>query len=435
MVLNRYLTNHFLKNMVIKKKNKIVLIEIISIIFYISSGLLPYKIHAYFGTYKIGFNLISFHLIITSILFLFSIFSIYYEKYLGAILLNFLGCSIVGVILITDLVLISSPEYLSIGFYFAYFPWLSFCIVSMYLFKSGIKFPQCNLYKTLNEDELDRFFKFKRVYLFSLLLFYILTTFPFVLTSSYGGIFVTGVYFYIIGGGWIGFALLVIGYINLSKYQIQKSTLIGLIGNIITGLDLIMISISWPLEQLTVAYLISILVWILIVYINISQLFFLFRKHGFPQNQILKLHRNKSGVYLLKWVIIFYVICTIGFITTTLFPYSPYSPAYDLSKIGLYYLWMGGWQGLILILLSIFFLYFTKIRISYTLGIFGSILLGTNFIIVHNLIFVDDQQTFFINFYMSVSLLAILFLTNIFLLLFHLKYKDFLEREKKFTNI
>jgi len=435
------MADHFLKRLFLKKKNRIVLIEIIGLFFFIFSGFLPYKIHAYFGTYKIGFSLISFYLILVTILISFSVVSIYYENYLSAMLISVIGCSIAGVILITDLASITSQypsEYLGIGFYFAYFPWLCFCIVSIFLFKSRIILPQSSLYKTLNEYEIDHLSELKGLYLFSLIVFYILISLPFEFGYSHGAFFYgTGVYFFILGGGWIGVALLVISYIYLYIFQIQKSVIIGLIGNFIIGINLIVIFLSAELvspDLLSAAYLMSILFWIFIFYVNVAQLIFLFRKYGSPKKDLIKLNWNKPEVNSLKWVNVFYLICTIGFIITTLFPYSPYSHAYDLSKVGLHYLWMGGWQGLFLIILSIIFLYFLQIRIAYTLGIFGSIWIGINFIILLNSVFVDDQQTFFINFYMSVSLLAILFLTNILLLLFHLKYKGFFRIRKKFSN-
>ena len=427
------MADHFLKRIFVAKKNKVVLIEIICIIFFISSGFLPYKIHAYFGTYKIGFNLISIYLISVTILISFSIVFIYFENYLSAILISVIGCSIAGVRLITDLATISPLEYLGIGFYFAYFPWLCFCIVSIFLFKSRIKLTQSSLYKTLNEYEIDHLSELKGFYLFSLMIFYILISLPFEFSFSYGSfIYGTGAYFFILGGGWIGVAMLVISYIYLYTFQIQKSVIIGLIGNFIIGLNLIVIFLDW--SELTAAYLVSILFWIFIFYVNIAQLIFLFHKYGSPKKKLIKLNWNKPEVNSLKWVNVFYLISTIGFIITTLFPYSPYSLAYDLSKVGLYYLWTGGWQGLFLIILSIIFLYFLQIRIAYTLGIFGSIWIGINFIILLNSVFVDDQQTFFINFYMSVSLLVILFLTNILLLLFHLEYKGFFRIRKKFSN-
>lgn len=414
---------HFLKKKIVKKKNRIIFREIINIFFFIFSGFMPYKIHANLGTFKTGFNLISFYLILAAILISFSIVFIYTENYLSAIIIRIIGCLIVGVRLIMDLALISSPEYLGLGFYFAYFPWLYFCIITILLFKSRIKLPLSDFYKTLNEYEKDHLLKLKGDYLFSLIVFYILTSFPFVL-YSYGPYIVrTGVYYFIIGGGWIGIALLMISYIYLYFYQIRKSIIIGLVGNFFIGLNLIMIFLSFPEYILTTAYLIICLVWIFIFYINISQLIFLFHKYGAPKKKLIKLDWCKSEVNLLNGVNGFYLICTLGFIITSLFPYSPYSPAYDLSKIGLYYLWMGGWQGLFLIILSIIFLYFLQIRITYTLGIFGTILIGINYILLLNFIFIDDQQAFFINFYMSVSLLAILFLTNILLLLFHIKFK------------
>lgn len=430
------MANHFLKKIFIKSKNKVVLKQIISIVFFISSGFLPYKINIHFNTYEIGFNLISFYLILVTILFSFSIVFVYFEIYLNAILISFIGCSIAGVRLIMDLAPISSPEYLGIGFYFAYFSWLCFCIISIFLVKPRIKLPQSNLYKTLNEDEIKNLTELKRLYLFSLVVFYILTSFPFVFGYSFGAfIYETGFYlFIIIGGGWIGFALLVISYIYLYIFHIQKSVIIGIIGNFIIGITLIGIFLSAELSKglLTTAYLMSIMFWMIIFYINIAQLIFLIRKYGSPKRDLIKLNWNKSEVNLLKWINVFYLICAIGFIITTLFPYSPYSPAYDLSKIGLYYLWMGGWQGFFLINLSIIFLYFLQIRTVYILGLFGSILLGINFIILLNLIFVDDQQIFFINFYISVSLLTILFLTNILLLLFHIKYKGFFRIAKHY---
>jgi hypothetical protein len=418
------MTDHFLKKFFDKKKNKIVFIEIIYILFFIASGFLPYKINAFFGTYTIGFNLISLPLVLVTILFLFFIVSTYFENYLSTILFSFSGCSIIGVILLKDLIFVSSPEFLGIGFYFAYFPWLCLCLTSIFLLKSRIKLQKSNLYKTLNEYERDHLSRLKVFYLFSLTVFYILISLPFVEYRPF--IYGSGAFFFILGGGWIGIALLVISYIYTSIFQIQKSAIIGLIGNFLIGLNLILVIFAWA-ESLTAAYLLSFLVWIFIFSINISQIMFLFHKYRFPRKKIINLNWNKSTIKLLKWVNVFYLICTIGFITTTLFPYSPFSPAYDLNKVGLYYLWMGGWQGLFLIILSIIFLYYLKLRITYTLGIIGSILIGINFIVLLIFIFVDDQQTFLISFYISVSLLTILFIINIILFAFHFKNQELIR--------
>ncbi|MFX1501952.1 MAG: hypothetical protein ACFFDH_13395 [Promethearchaeota archaeon] len=386
---------------------------------------MPYKIHGYYRTYKTGFNLISFFLIFAAILFIFFIISTYYENYWGRILFSITGCSIVGVKLITDLTWISSPEYLGIGFYFAYFSWCCFCIISLLTIRTRIKLPLSDIYKTLNEYEMEKLLKLKGFYLFSLIVFYILASFPFLLYSYGPFISATGFSLYIFGGGWVGYVTLVISYIYLHIYQIHKSVIMGFIGNFMIGLNLILLLFPLSEEIPATAYLISILVWLFITYINIAQLLFLYHKYGSPRKSLIKLKRNKLKVNLLNWVNGFYLICVINFIISNLFPYSPYSPAYDLSEIGLYYLIPFGLQGLFLIILSIVFLYFLQIRTTYILGIFGSILIGINYIIVLNFVFVEDQQVFYINFYISLSLLATLFLTNILLLLFHLKYKRF----------